>query len=372
MNKETKYLLKSGLSNLLAGWTRRYAVYAPQMGERSIDFAPLAPVDQLDQLAQRGQRDTLDKVVLRSPSSKWPPKRFFFPQSESLLKYNLAAHGRERVTPVVPEDQPVLLYGVRPCDAHAFEILDHVFLKQQDVADPYYGARRARTTVVAVACDAPARTCFCGSLEGDPHGTEGCDLLLRDADEGYVIEVLTDKGRAALESAVLEKATTQQTAAVEERQAKAAKMARIEAQPRKFVEALADIFETNVWDRIHEKCIACGTCTFLCPMCHCFDIQDEKAGKAGRRMRNWDSCMFPLFTLHASGHNPRATQRERWRQRAMHKFNYYPAKFGPIACVGCGRCVKDCPTGVDIRKILKTLEEAATASSSSSSSPSKE
>jgi hypothetical protein len=45
-----------------------------------------------------------------------------------------------------------------------------------------------------------------------------------------------------------------------------------------------------------------------CPTCWCFDIQDETRGKSGVRMRNWDSCMYPLFTLHGSGHNPRGTK----------------------------------------------------------------
>ena len=343
---EQKYLLKKDVDGLLAGLCERYAVYAPEVGERAIEFAPM----------------TADSSVrLTAPGSKWPIKRFLFPQSESLLKYDFAAAGRDRVAAVVPDDAPVLLYGARPCDARSFDILDKVFLEQEGVVDPYYAVRRERTTVVAVACDTPASTCFCSSVEGNPHGTEGCDVLLRDAGEGYIVEIVTDKGAAAMEGAALAPVDGAALETVEANKTAAEEKAAMATKPREFFDSLMNIFEDDVWGRIHEKCVGCGACTYLCPTCHCFDIQDEQEDKEGRRVRNWDSCMSPTFTLHASGHNPRESGRERWRQRAMHKFNYYPTKFGPFACVGCGRCVKDCPTGVDIREILADLQEAVTS-----------
>ena len=110
--------------------------------------------------------------------------------------------------------------------------------------------------------------------------------------------------------------------------------------------------ESPFWDRTHEKCIGCGVCTFLCPTCHCFDITDEAVNQKGQRVRNWDSCLFPIYSLETSGHNPRPTGRERTRQRLMHKFNYYPKNFGRVACVGCGRCILYCPVQFDIRQAL--------------------
>ena len=72
-------------------------------------------------------------------------------------------------------------------------------------------------------------------------------------------------------------------------------------------------------------------------------------------MRCWDSCQFPLFTLHASGHNPRPTYKERMRQRIMHKFNYCPENFEETFCVGCGRCIANCPVNLDIREVIKEI-----------------
>jgi Fe-S oxidoreductase len=68
--------------------------------------------------------------------------------------------------------------------------------------------------------------------------------------------------------------------------------------------------------------------------------------------------MFPIFTLEASGHNPRVSNRERMRQRIMHKFNYFVKNFGQTACVGCGRCLIHCPVNMDIREIIEMIKEA--------------
>ena len=119
---------------------------------------------------------------------------------------------------------------------------------------------------------------------------------------------------------------------------------------------VTDLFDAPIWDEVAFSCINCGTCTFLCPTCWCFDIQDEVLGKQGDRIRNWDACMFPLFTLHGSGHNPRDEKTQRVRQRFMHKLKYYVDKYkGGPACVGCGRCVQFCPVNIDIRRVFELV-----------------
>jgi ferredoxin len=111
-----------------------------------------------------------------------------------------------------------------------------------------------------------------------------------------------------------------------------------------------------MWDKVYESCLNCGTCTFVCPTCHCFDIQDEVKGTEGRRVRNWDYCMSWLFTVHGTGHNPRPSKKERVRQRFMHKFKYIPMKRdGEIGCVGCGRCVQLCPVNIDVREVVNQM-----------------
>jgi ferredoxin len=121
------------------------------------------------------------------------------------------------------------------------------------------------------------------------------------------------------------------------------------------VQRLRSAYDSQLWETAGRKCLGCGTCSYLCPTCHCFDISDEVRDGAGRRVRTWDCCAFPQFTLHASGHNPRPTPKERWRQRIMHKFRYAVENFGIPFCVGCGRCIRNCPVSMDLRAALKEL-----------------
>ena len=121
---------------------------------------------------------------------------------------------------------------------------------------------------------------------------------------------------------------------------------------------LEELWDSPLWKKVSDACLGCGA-YFLCPTCHCFDIQDEMEGFEGRRCRVWDSCMFKEYTLHTSGHNPRPTRRERTRNRVNHKYSYFVKNFGTIACVGCGRCINNCPVNIDILDILSQVVKEA-------------
>ena len=115
------------------------------------------------------------------------------------------------------------------------------------------------------------------------------------------------------------------------------------------------LFDDDIWETVSHKCLGCGTCSYLCPICYCFDLTDEKTETGARKVRSWDCCMFDLFTRHASGHNPRPVNAMRLRQKVMHKFSYYWERYGLHGCVGCGRCVRSCPVNLDIRQLLAEM-----------------
>ena len=122
---------------------------------------------------------------------------------------------------------------------------------------------------------------------------------------------------------------------------------------------LLEVFDNmEFWENVSAQCLSCGACTYLCPSCYCFNITDESHGMQSTRIRSWDNCMSALFTMEASGHNPRPTKAHRLKNRVGHKFSYYPNLHdGTPSCCGCGRCIKSCPAGVDIREIvLKAIE----------------
>ncbi len=283
------------------------------------------------------------------------PKKVVFPQTETLFAFK---RQKDNLT-VAPADQAdvTVVFGIRPCDARSFAILDRLFYG--DFKDPYYLNKREQTLLIGLACTEPTNRCFCPSLGGSPASEEGLDMLFTDIGDEYYISILTERGKKAhaKAAALVTEPTTEQRAKKD--QADKNSLAKIRRQVRLdgIHEKLPRIFESDVWMELANKCLGCGICTYYCPTCHCFDIQDEGDVTEGRRIRVWDSCMFEEFTRHTSGANPRHSRAERLRNRVLHKFSYYPNNLGYIACVGCGRCIEMCPVNEDIIEILDRVRE---------------
>jgi len=289
-------------------------------------------------------------AVLDAGNTKLQAKDVFFPQSEELFRYNVTEEGAKLEAPI--DNKKKVLFGVRPCDARSVKLLDNVF-NNDKYQDPYYLARRENTVIVGIGCNEPASTCFCTSVSSGPFDTSGLDVLLIDTGDAYVVETVTEKGKLFIEKAGLAAASDADKAAAAKVKEESVVTCQVNLDGLK---AKLDVnFYDPIWDKIHEKCLGCGACTYLCPTCHCFDIVDDAVDCNGCRVRNWDSCAFPLFTLHGSGHNPRTSNKERYRNRIMHKFKYFVDNFNEIACVGCGRCIKNCPVNMDIRVVLEDI-----------------
>jgi ferredoxin len=190
---------------------------------------------------------------------------------------------------------------------------------------------------------------------GSPHSTRQSDVLVFLGDDGQALmQVCSDKGAKFIDqlgNVVKPAPTGTKLPTLPE--------VKVKFEPEKIKTWLDENFENDFWTDISLKCLGCGTCSFLCPTCHCFDIVDEANWRSGQRRRNWDYCSHPMFTKHASGHNPRPDQASRCRQRVMHKFKYFPERFGQIACVGCGRCIRACCVGQNLVSILTDIETKA-------------
>ena len=331
-----KSIPKDQLPKTIRKWMKKYTVVAPKQDNNGLAYRPLEKSKEADEV-----------VLNHWQNTTYPPKSNLLPQSETLFSCQF---GRFQ-TPEF-KDGPSILLGLRPCDARAIWLLDHVFNAKGE-EDIYWAKRREQTLVVSMGCDAPCATCFCTSVGGHPFGQQGSDVQITELDGQYALEGITQAGKDLI--ADLPDADAKLSKQVKALQAASAEGMQKAFESEGLHDHLYDIFEDEFWHEISQSCLGCGVCTYLCPTCYCFDIVDEV--QRGERVRNWDTCMFRIYSQEASGHNPRPTKAERTRQRVMHKFAYWVDSINEIGCTGCGRCVVNCPVNIDIRQIVNSAQQ---------------
>jgi sulfhydrogenase subunit beta (sulfur reductase) len=323
------------LIDLLVGESK--LVVGPKLSGTIVLYQPLATGTEL----------TLDALPRRSA------KELYFPVCEDILTFK-KEDGKVKVEDIDRSRFPeTVLIGAPPCDAGSPSILDAVF--SWDYHDEFYLERRKKSTVIGIACTKGDDACFCTAVGLSPDAQAGSDLFLTPMTDGsFACSAVTEKGQALVDAhpGLFGDAPAAQAVPFVLQTTKKLDLTRIK-------DWLAGHFEDPLWESIADICVGCGACAFICPACHCFDINDEGSPDNGTRRKHWDACGFSKFTNHASGHNPRDIQNKRYRNRIMHKFKYYDDKFGKTLCTGCGRCIRACPVGIDIAEILTTINEKA-------------
>lgn len=326
------------LDDLFAALASAYTLYLPVDGKAGADYEKWEEGKKLS--------DALNTV--RSA------KDFFFPQTENLMDFEVK--GKEiSILDTREECEDFVLFGVRGCDVRSFTVLDKVFLA--DPVDSYYKNRREHGIIVSMACNKPRATCFCQTFGIDAAAPEG-DVVAYKTEDALYLDAKTEKGEKLLSLLTMaeqtdESAVEQQKVVIRERLA-ALPLASLKADAFGAGKTAA-FFNAPEWKSLSESCLGCGSCTFVCPTCQCYDIRDFDTGHGIKRFRCWDSCMYSDFTKMSAG-QPRLTQLERFRQRFMHKLVYYPSNNdGLFSCVGCGRCMNSCPIQMNIVKVMKKL-----------------
>lgn len=317
---------KSRLKELVESWIRDYRVAAPVMDSGKLVFEEIS---------------AFSDIVLDDGLTYKSPKEYLFPQVEKIMSF-----GENAVRTHAP-DRKTVVFGVRPCDLEALKVMTAVFTKGKFV-DTYFEKNLNNTILAGIGCLTEKAGCFCGDRGLDKRCSSACDIFFSDIGEAYTVETFSEKGSELLKGFQFEEAPSPASAAEE---AGSGKVLEINADEN-------DLFNKVDWASISEKCLGCGICTFICPTCHCFEFKDTIDKGEPARYRCWDSCMYPKFTLHASGHNPRASKKERYRQRVMHKYLYVKQNFGYTACTGCGRCIRNCPAGMNIKAVVTEIIES--------------
>ena len=335
-------IAKENLSALFQAIAGEQDLYLPVNNNGQVNFAAWTEGADVD-------LDTLKSVK--------SPKDAFFPQSENL--YTVKTEDKKlKVEAEALRDKDFVVFGMKACDVKGIEVLDKVFLV--DPVDTFYAARRKHGTIVVMACHEPEETCFC-KVFGIDCADPVADVATWMIDGEMYWKALTEKGEA-LTAKVAGLLSDADEAKVEEE--KAAIRAIVEKLPYSDLslegwngDVLLEKFNSPIWEKLYKPCLACGTCTFVCPTCQCYDIKDYNTGSGVQRYRCWDSCMYSDFTMMAHGNN-RTSQMQRFRQRFMHKLVYFPANNdGMYSCVGCGRCVEKCPSALNIVKVVKAFGE---------------
>lgn len=272
------------------------------------------------------------------------PKEFFFAPSQTMMSFQ--PDFSLEMTP--PNQEDVILFGVRGCDEQGLQRLDRVFLTQPE--DPYYQQRRAHTLIVTLACSNPKTSCFCHTF-GIDSANPGGDVTVWEDGELLYLRGNTPPGQALIAS--LPEANADRIIVLQQAIRQKQQKLPIQSAP----EMSMDQFDSPKWEQASASCLSCGACTYLCPTCQCYDIREFHTGREIKRFRCWDSCMYSDFTKMAHG-NPRTAKSARFRQRFLHKLVYFPENNqGLSGCVGCGRCIVSCPSGNHIAAVAQEVSK---------------
>lgn len=331
MSESKFYLIKKDdLPKFIDSVLKSHKVFAPVREDKDFNFKEV----------RSGKDIKLGGYV----NTELPPKRFLIPDKEVMLEFEKGGKLKLRT-----EMEKKVIFGIRPCDTHGFMVLDKVMLS--DPIDVHYKTRRDSILLFALNCKEAGENCFCESMETDK--AEGFDLLFTKQGKGYHVEIGSDRGFEIIKKSRFFRNT--------EKEAEKAKIVyRKKIKTENLPEIMKDRFESKIWDSVSERCLSCASCTSVCPTCYCFDVSHfnsiENPG-SGEVVREWNYCMLKPFTKVAGDMFFRESRTERVKQFFYHKLVYGKENQGKYHCVGCGRCITECMTKIDITEEVEKIRE---------------
>ena len=335
---EIRYINNNNWQNFLLNQIEKYNVFSLF---KQGDAVPTGR--QADYNYAMLSAENLKDTILGKYRPIVPIKSFFFPLSEKILPFN--------------KKKPQIIVGVKACELAHLRILDAMFLGGE-YKDPVYEEARKNTVLISADCTSAKDCCFCSVIEGAPYPTYGFDINLRPIENGFVVEILSEKGKELVESngLLFQPAVDDHIAESEKSRVKVNELVLKINKDFNFAKVLGEAVKlprTDLWKDVTKECVECGGCRFVCSTCYCFLIGEQKNFE---KFRLWDACQFKGYARVAGGANPRPTKENRYKNLYSCKFDYRRQNFGFYACTGCGRCIEVCPAEIDIRKVLSRIE----------------
>lgn len=312
-----KILKKGELKEFIDSLIKKYEVLAPiKKSNNSTKF----------EIIKNSKEIYLDKIT------DVPAKEFFIPEKEVILEFQ-----KGKIKKQIPEKNKKIIFGMRKCDLNALRVLDKVMF------DENYIKKRKNTILIGMFCENPDKYCFCKSMELESI-EKICDLFFWPTKSGYQISVFSKKGKKLVKNLP-----------------QAKKEIKLEYKNKKKLKNknISQDYKNKIWEKDSKKCLSCAACTAWCPTCNCFDFLDKVNInlKDGKRIRTQSSCQLKSFSRVSGGKVFRNSRLARFKHFVYHKIDYFKKQHNRYMCVGCGRCLRACPTKIDwvetINKIKK-------------------
>ena len=346
MKPEFYTISKKQIFSLLQSGLKTHRLFAPMPRKKSYSFEEVK------------SKDDFKKIAFEYDTTILPPKKVFFPSEEVMFEYK-----KNKVTEP-KQDKPAFIFGVHPADIYGILQLDDIMTNPKP--DYYYLRRRQNAITIGISpigrADFSAKW---GVTENLETMAEFDIFLIRKEGDNYLAVAGTKKGAEMLKKAKAKKTD------------KKALGSTITTEPTKIYDqdilkkAVMASRTSKIWDELEKICMGCGICTYVCPLCYCFDVEDQTDYSSGAcsRCRKWDACTLPNFAEiaggparnashnDAGGKNFRPALKNRYFNWYFHKFVRGLEEYGQAQCVGCGRCSKFCPAGINVEKVLDKIVE---------------
>jgi sulfhydrogenase subunit beta (sulfur reductase) len=337
-----KYALiqKKDLNSWLKHLQAKARLYAPRKKENQFIFRPVKDIAE---------------IALQYIPTILPPKKYYFPQKEKLLKFQARPFKTSRA---IKEFEDFILFAVHTCDIAGIQCMDVIFRESPE--DPNYLNRKDKMYIIGIEClDYCDKYANCASMGNHiPRG--GYDLMLVDIGEKFILHINSEKGEKLIHGLTYIKEATEQDMASLER-AREAKKKVFKEEFNGSLPAVYSAFDKHfasaVWEDVGGRCVGCGNCTSVCPTCYCFDLLDETdlSLNEGIRYRIWNSCQMDDYAKVAGGEDFRKGRPARQRHRYYRKFKYPVDKFNRYFCTGCGRCTRTCMAQISLVETVNSL-----------------